>query len=187
VKKISIKNIIKSANDLDMMGHVDHADLLDGVLGLLLGSPSENKNSIMIIDDEIEGLGQGIGDGLYEGRELLEEETAGASEVLNYYPEQLRNFIDGIEEGITGEDIYTVTTEDERGFKVKNDILEDLSPEDIHGAAEENDIKWDDNKKFMNRCKEIVGKKHLDDMSQEELEIILLVIRNEKFYFKKSS
>ena len=66
MKKISIKNIIKSANELDMMGHVEHADLLDGVVGLLLGGSASNENSIVIIDDEIEGLGQDIGDSLYE-------------------------------------------------------------------------------------------------------------------------
>lgn len=187
MKKIRIKDIVKLSNDLDMMGHINQADLLDGVIGLLLGGPSNREGGVIIINDEIEDLGRGIGDSLYDGSGISDEQVAGASEALNYYPENLRDFVDGIEEGITGEEVYTITTEDDRGFKIKNDILKDLSPEDIHNEADKLKIKWDDNKKFMNRCKELVGKKHLDDMSQEELEIILLVLKNEKFYFKKSS
>ena len=58
---------------------------------------------------------------------------------------------------------------------------EDLRPEDIHKAANDNGISWDDDKDFMSRSKELTNKEHLDDMDQCELGIILDAINNKSF------
>lgn len=49
---------------------------------------------------------------------------------------------------------------------------EDLEPKDIHDLADNKNVKWDNDPDFMNKSKELTGKKHLDDMDQDELEII---------------
>ena len=47
-----------------------------------------------------------------------------------------------------------------------------LKPKDIHNAADEKGIAWDNNRKFLNLSKKLTGKSHLDDMSPEELRVI---------------
>jgi hypothetical protein len=58
---------------------------------------------------------------------------------------------------------------------------EDLSPEDVHDAADAAEIKWDNNEEFMNRSEELVGEKHLDDMNKEDLHTKIRAIKAENF------
>jgi len=46
---------------------------------------------------------------------------------------------------------------------------ERISVGDIHKRAEELDIPWDGDAQFMNWTKELTGKSHLDDLTNEEL------------------
>jgi len=46
---------------------------------------------------------------------------------------------------------------------------EKISVEDIHDRADELGIPWDNDDKFMRRTKELTGKSHLDDLTNEEL------------------
>lgn len=59
--------------------------------------------------------------------------------------------------------------------------IEKIKAEDIHDAADAAKIKWDDNEEFMNRTEELVGKKHLDDMTKEELHAIIRAIKTKSF------
>ena len=45
---------------------------------------------------------------------------------------------------------------------------EKISVEDIHKRADELGIPWDDNRAFMSWTKELTGKSHLDDLTDEE-------------------
>jgi hypothetical protein len=47
-----------------------------------------------------------------------------------------------------------------------------IKPTDIHYLADKKGIPWDDNRKFMNYTSKLVGKKHLDDMTPEELRTV---------------
>jgi hypothetical protein len=51
-------------------------------------------------------------------------------------------------------------------------VYEELEPEDIHGTADLLDIPWDGDNRFMDICQRLVGKRHLDDMTPEELAVI---------------
>lgn len=42
-------------------------------------------------------------------------------------------------------------------------------------------ISWDGDKDFMSWCEGIVGKRHLDDMSEPELIMIYIRLKNEKY------
>ena len=46
---------------------------------------------------------------------------------------------------------------------------EKISVKDIHDRADELGIPWDDDVQFMNWTKELAGKSHLDDLTDEEL------------------
>ena len=43
---------------------------------------------------------------------------------------------------------------------------------DIHKIADKMGVSWDGDKTFMSWCEDIVGKRHLDDMSEVELIMI---------------
>jgi len=45
---------------------------------------------------------------------------------------------------------------------------EKISVEDIHNRADELEIPWDDDDKFMRWTKKITGKSHLDDLTDKE-------------------
>jgi hypothetical protein len=47
-----------------------------------------------------------------------------------------------------------------------------IKPADIHYIADKKGIPWDNNRKFMNYTNKLVGKKHLDDMTSEELRTV---------------
>jgi hypothetical protein len=53
---------------------------------------------------------------------------------------------------------------------------ERISVEDIHNRADELGIPWDDNTQFMNWTKEIAGKSHLDDLTDEELSTVYVAL-----------
>ena len=46
---------------------------------------------------------------------------------------------------------------------------EPVSKKDVHELADELNIPWDDDAKFMEWTKEVIGKSHLDEMTPEEL------------------
>ena len=52
---------------------------------------------------------------------------------------------------------------------------------DIHKIANKMGVHWDGDKQFMSWCQGIVGKKHLDDMSEVELIMIYNRLKNGKY------
>lgn len=44
-----------------------------------------------------------------------------------------------------------------------------MTTETIHKLADSLGVSWDGDKNFMKWCSQIVGKEHLDDMTQDEL------------------
>lgn len=52
---------------------------------------------------------------------------------------------------------------------------------DIHKIADKMGIDWDGDKDFMTWCNRIVGKSHLDDMSEVELIMIYNRIKTGKY------
>lgn len=58
-----------------------------------------------------------------------------------------------------------------------------MKTDSIHKLADSLGIKWDNDKRFMAWCFDLVGKKHLDDMSSDEL----LTVYNELRYGKYQS
>lgn len=44
-----------------------------------------------------------------------------------------------------------------------------MTVENIHRIAKRLGIEWDGNKEFMSWCKQLTGKAHLDDMSEDQL------------------
>ena len=49
------------------------------------------------------------------------------------------------------------------------EYLSEISIKDIHKRADELGISWDNDAGFMERTKELTGKSHLDDLTDEEL------------------
>lgn len=56
-----------------------------------------------------------------------------------------------------------------------------MTPEHIHKIADKMHIAWDGDKDFMSWCNRVVGKRHLDDMSEVELIMIYTKIKNGKY------
>jgi hypothetical protein len=52
---------------------------------------------------------------------------------------------------------------------------------DIHMIADKMNVSWDGDKEFMSWCGSIVGKKHLDDMTEVELIMIYNRLKNGKY------
>ena len=53
-----------------------------------------------------------------------------------------------------------------------------VTPSDVHKAAEEAGMKWDDNQDFMDLSKRVTGKEHIDDMNSDERAMLTHEIRN---------
>jgi hypothetical protein len=53
-----------------------------------------------------------------------------------------------------------------------------MTPNDIHKIANKMRISWDDDRDFMSWCKKLVGKEHLDDMTEHELITVYNNIKN---------
>jgi len=47
----------------------------------------------------------------------------------------------------------------------------------IHKIADEMGVKWDKDPEFMSWTEKLTGKRHLDDMNQEELELIAYALK----------
>lgn len=47
-----------------------------------------------------------------------------------------------------------------------------MIPKDVHKIADKMGVSWDGDKNFMSWCQDVVGKRHLDDMSEVELIMI---------------
>ena len=63
---------------------------------------------------------------------------------------------------------------------LKEDIIigEEVTPEEVHKAADSIGMEWDDNKEFMDFSKKVTGKKHIDDMtSQERKKLIKKILK----------
>jgi len=56
-----------------------------------------------------------------------------------------------------------------------------MTQKSIHKIATKMGISWDGDKHFMSWCKTIVGKEHLDDMSEVELIMIYNRLKNGRF------
>ena len=48
--------------------------------------------------------------------------------------------------------------------------------EDVHDAADDAGVDWDNNDEFMDLCESIVGERHLDDMSERQLRVVADVV-----------
>ena len=53
------------------------------------------------------------------------------------------------------------------------------TPKDVHALADELDISWDNDPGFMSWTKKVVGKEHLDDMSEKELRDVMSVMKSD--------
>ena len=56
-----------------------------------------------------------------------------------------------------------------------------MIPKDIHNIADKIGVSWDGDKRFMSWCNDIVGKEHLDDMTEVELTMIYNRLKNGKY------
>lgn len=56
-----------------------------------------------------------------------------------------------------------------------------MIPKDIHKIAQKMSISWDGDANFMNWCKQLVGKRHLDDMDESELITVYGKIKNGEY------
>ena len=56
-----------------------------------------------------------------------------------------------------------------------------MTPKSIHKIATKMGVAWDGDKNFMSWCQTIVGKEHLDDMSEVELIMIYNRVKNGKY------
>jgi len=45
-----------------------------------------------------------------------------------------------------------------------------MTPEGVHAIADRVGVPWDDDESFMDRCELLTGKRHLDDMDEEQLQ-----------------
>ena len=51
---------------------------------------------------------------------------------------------------------------------IKTILREEVTPKDVHDAADEAGIPWDNDKKFMKLSKEVTAKEHIDYMNSQE-------------------
>jgi hypothetical protein len=54
-------------------------------------------------------------------------------------------------------------------FKTDTSKVNEISPNTIHKLADKKGIKWDNEPSFLKLTKQLTGKEHLDDLTQEEL------------------
>lgn len=60
-----------------------------------------------------------------------------------------------------------------------------MRAEDLHRAAEDQGILWDNDPVFMMICSQLTNKKHLDDMSSSELQRVYKEITTNPAVFSK--
>lgn len=56
-----------------------------------------------------------------------------------------------------------------------------MNANSIHKIADKIGVSWDGDKNFMLWCKQVVGKEHLDDMSETELIMIYNRLKNGRY------
>jgi len=56
-----------------------------------------------------------------------------------------------------------------------------MKPNQVHKIADKMGIPWDGDRNFISWCKQVVGKGHLDDMSEVELIMIYNRLKNGKY------
>jgi hypothetical protein len=56
-----------------------------------------------------------------------------------------------------------------------------MTKEQVHRMADKMGVSWDGDKNFISWCNQIVGKGHLDDMSEVELIMIYNRLKNGKY------
>lgn len=56
-----------------------------------------------------------------------------------------------------------------------------MTTESIHKLANSLGVSWDGDPHFMNWCHSLVGKKHLDDMSEGELLKVYMELKNGRY------
>ena len=60
-------------------------------------------------------------------------------------------------------------------------IAEEVTPEEVHRAAEMVGMEWDNNEEFMDFSEEVTGEKHIDDMSSKLRKKLIKKILKEQF------
>jgi hypothetical protein len=59
--------------------------------------------------------------------------------------------------------------------------MKKITPNIIHKIADKYSIKWDNNKNFMDWTETLTGKRHLDDMDENELLKVYLLLLAKKY------
>jgi len=54
--------------------------------------------------------------------------------------------------------------------------FEQLDPKQVHAIADALRIPWDDDEAFMDVSEDVTGKRHLDDMTRDELQLVVLAM-----------
>ena len=63
--------------------------------------------------------------------------------------------------------------------EVKRQLNSNVAAKDVHHAAEEVGMEWDNDENFMTFSKSVTGKEHIDDMTSEERSKLILAIKTE--------
>ena len=63
--------------------------------------------------------------------------------------------------------------------EMKNPTAQEVTAKDVHQAAEDADMEWDDDKNFMSLSKRITNKTHIDDMTSSERAKLISAIKTE--------
>jgi len=63
---------------------------------------------------------------------------------------------------------------------IKTILKEEVTAKDVHDAADEAGIPWDNDKKFMKLSKKVTGKEHIDDMTSKERKKLIKTILKEE-------
>lgn len=53
-----------------------------------------------------------------------------------------------------------------------------MTVKNVHSIAKRMGVDWDENREFMEWCRKLTGKGHLDDMSEEQLSKIAAALEN---------
>ena len=63
--------------------------------------------------------------------------------------------------------------------EVKRQLNNEVAAKDVHHAAEEVGMEWDNDENFMEFSKSVTGKEHIDDMTSEERSKLISAIKTE--------
>lgn len=53
-----------------------------------------------------------------------------------------------------------------------------MTVKNVHSIANRLGIEWNENKEFMDWCRKLTGKRHLDDMTEEQLMKVASALEN---------